>query len=577
MYEKVLLAKTRKLHTRIAIVIYRLHFTGNKLSSTVQCSYLMENICLLYRNVMENIFRCRLHGGNKYLFLFLNALIMENIPPDGRQVLPIHLQEIIFGSSEPRISKQISKLEKEGKIRKIAPRIYSSNLKDPIEEIVRRNLFRILGKLYPGILLSHRSAFEFQPTKTGHIFLTYTYTKKLTLPGITIQFLQGNKPIEGDNALQGELHASQKPRAFLENLQSSRNTGSASKCMTLPEIEEKLEQIIRVNGEAELNKVRDKARVIAETLNMPKEFERLNNMISALLSTHPSKILSSPLAIARAFGSPYDPGRLDLFEALFRDLQKQEFKNRPERNTSAKSFRNFAFFESYFSNYIEGTVFEVDEAKQIIETNKPLAARNQDSHDVLGTYQLVSNRQEMSVTPHSADELIHMLTYRHGILLGAREDKNPGQFKDKNNFAGNTSFVDFNLVKGTLIQSFDLYKALEHPFSKAAYIMFVLSEVHPFLDGNGRIARVMMNAELVKDAQSKIIIPTVFRDDYMGALRKLTRQGDPAPYIKMLQRAQEFSENIFGDDMDEMQDYLKQCNAFLEHTEAKLKIIERRG
>ncbi len=493
---------------------------------------------------------------------------MENI-------LPIHLQEIIYGSSEPRISKQISKLEKNGKIRKIAPRIYSSNLTEPVEEIVRRNLFQILGKLYPGALLSHRSAFEFQPTKAGHIYLTYTYTKNVTLPGITIRFLEGSKPIEGDNAISGELYVSQRSRAFLENLQSSKNTGASSKCLTLPEIEDKLEQIIRINGEDEINKLRDKAKAIAGELNMQKEFERLNKIIGALLTTHPSKILSSPLAVARAFGSPFDPARMKLFEKLFRELKNQDFKNRLDKNTTTKSFRNFAFFESYFSNYIEGTVFEIDEAKQIIETNQPLPARNQDSHDVLGTYQLVSNRQEMSITPQSSEELLNLLSYRHKILLSAREDKNPGSFKDKNNFAGSTAFVDFNLVKGTLIQSFDYYKALEHPFSKATYMMFVLSEVHPFLDGNGRVARVMMNAELVKEGQSKIIIPTVFRDDYLGTLRRLTRQGDTDPYIRMLQRSQEFSENIFGDDMNEMQDYLIQCNAFLEHTEAKLKVIPR--
>jgi len=97
------------------------------------------------------------------------------------------------------------------------------------------------------------------------------------------------------------------------------------------------------------------------------------------------------------------------------------------------------------------------------------------------------------------------------------------------------------------------------------------------LDGNGRIARVMMNAELVKEGQSKIIIPTVFRDDYMGALRRLTRQNDTAPYIKMLQKAHEFSSTIYGDDINEMQEFLKHCNAFSEHTEAKLRIIERRG
>jgi len=491
---------------------------------------------------------------------------MENI-------LPIHLQEIIFGSSESRISKQISKLEKKGMIRKIAPRLYSSNLADPIEEIINRNLFQILGNLYPDAVLSHRSAFEFMPTKAGHIFLTYKYTKKVTLPGLTIRFQEGHKPIDGDNPISGKLFVSQKPRAFLENLQSFKGTGPTSKCLTLPEIEEKLEQIIRVNGEDEINRVRDKAKEIANKLNLQKEFDQLNKMIGALLATQPSKILSSPLAIARAFGSPFDQDRMKLFEQLFRELKKQEFKNRSDRNTTMKSFRNFAFFESYFSNYIEGTVFEIDEAKQIIATNKPLPARNQDSHDVLGTYQLVSNRMEMESTPQSPDEFLSMLSYRHKILLSAREDKNPGQFKDKNNYAGQTSFVDFNLVRGTLIQSFDLYRALEHPFSKAAYIMFILSEVHPFLDGNGRIARVMMNAELTKGGQSKIIIPTVFREDYIGVLKKLTRQGDTNSYIRMLKRAHEFSENIYDEDMEKMQTYLEKCNAFSEPTEAKLQII----
>lgn len=59
--------------------------------------------------------------------------------------------------------------------------------------------------------------------------------------------------------------------------------------------------------------------------------------------------------------------------------------------------------------------------------------------------------------------------------------------------------------------------------------MFILSEVHPFLDGNERIARIMMNSELVKEEQSKIIIPTVYHDDYLGALRKLTGQSNLKP------------------------------------------------
>ncbi len=489
--------------------------------------------------------------------------------------LPIHLQELIYSSDDPNISRQITAFEKQGIIKKISPRIYTTNLTESPESIIQRNIFQIIANLYPGALLSHRSAFEYKPTETGNIFLTYTYTKKIKLPGITLNFLQGSGPIEGDNPYAGNLFVSQKERAFLENLEVSRKTGAGSKTITLPEIEEKLEQIIQVNGEEGLNQLRDKARVLANQLQKQDEFEKLNKIISALLTTNISKNLKSPLAIARAFGVPYDSSRLELFQILFRELQKREFKYYPEKNTTKQAYRNFAFFEAYFSNYIEGTVFEIDDAKKIIQTQMPMPARNEDSHDVLGTYQLVSNQTEMNVVPKTKEEFINIISYRHKILLSARIDKKPGSFKDKNNRAGETFFVDFKLVKGTLVRGFELYQAITHPFSKAAFMMFLISEVHPFLDGNGRIARVMMNAELTKEGQSKIIIPTVFRDDYMGALRRLTRQSDPDPYIRMLQRAHEFSSNIFNDDMNEMEKYLKNCDAFKEHNEGKLKIIPR--
>jgi Fic family protein len=279
------------------------------------------------------------------------------------------------------------------------------------------------------------------------------------------------------------------------------------------------------------------------------------------------------MAVARALGNPYDKHRLELFEKLFVELQQQPYKDRKDVNTETNAFRNFALFEAYFSNYIEGTIFEIEEAKSIIQTEIPIPNRDEDSHDILGTYKLVSNQKEMSTTPFNPDELLNIVQYRHQILLAARTSKKPGQFKDKNNRAGETHFVDHTLVRGTLIKGFDYYQALQEPFAKAAYIMFMISEIHPFLDGNGRIARVMMNAELVKTNQTRIIIPTVYRDDYLGALRKLSRNDDPAVYIRMLQRAQEFSATLIANDMEALEHHLTQSNAFKEHDEAKLKII----
>jgi len=487
--------------------------------------------------------------------------------------LPLHLQEIIFSTSEPALSRQLSKLEKEGKLRKIATRVYTPNMEDEPAAIIKRNLYAILGHLYPGILLSHRSALEFQPTTTGQLFLTYPYKRKVDLPGVTLNITPGVMSIDGDSPLTKGLFVSQQARAFLENMQDTRKPGPDAKTLTIPEIEERLEKIAQIKGEESLNELRDKAREIAERLGMEKEFNRLNKMISAMLSTNEAHSLSSNLAIARAFGLPYDKGRLELLEKLFIELQQEEFADRPDQNLSSAHFRNFAFFEAYFSNYIEGTEFEIEEAKQIIESHTPMPTRDEDSHDILGTYKLLSNKSEMRVTPESPEELLHILQYRHRVLLSARLSKKPGEFKDRNNQAGTTVFVAKELVRGTLVKGFDFYRNLADPFAKAAYMMFMISEVHPFLDGNGRVSRVMMNAELVKAGQARIIIPTVYREDYMGALRQLTRQQLPAAYIRMLGRAQLFSAAITGTDMDEMQARLTACDAFKEPSKGKLKII----
>jgi fido (protein-threonine AMPylation protein) len=486
-----------------------------------------------------------------------------------------HLPELVFAGDDPKSRKQIHKWQKEGLIKKIAPRIYTTNFEEEPSEVIARKILHILGALYPGSVLSHRSAFEFKPTRAGNIFVTYGYTKKVKLPGVIIHFQKGKSAIEGDNKFVGELFVSQKERALLENLQISKRLGPQSKALTIPEIEERLEDIINVHGEAGLNNIRDRVRKVAKQLSMSREFDKLNKMISSILSTGDVRKLESPVVKARAMGVPYDSARIDLFESVFRELATKEFKSRPDKNVSLKSFRNFAFFESYFSNYIEGTEFEVAEAREIIETGKPMQARNDDSRDILGTYQLVSNRKTMSTVAETADDLIKILLARHKILLSSRTIKHPGQFKERNNRAGSSFFVDYKLVRGTLIKGFEIHRALKSPFAKAAFMMFMVSEVHPFEDGNGRIARVMMNAELVASGESKILIPNVFRIDYLGALKKLTKQGNPDAYLKMLRRAHEFSANVFGEDIDEMQSYLESCYAFETEEDKILQIKER--
>ena len=474
----------------------------------------------------------------------------------------VNVMEILIATSDKEDSARRTAMIKSGTLRKIATRVYTTNMDDDVEVIIRRNIFYILGQLYPHAVISHRSAYELKPTEGGDIYLTYTYTKNITLPGLKVHLMEGPMGTANDMPFIENLYISSAERRALENLQKGRARGGVSKCLPRSVVEEKLERLLQVNGEVGLNAFRDKSRNVSHALGMEEEFETLNSIIGALLSTKPTDILTSEHGMARAKGEPYDGERISLFTTLFEALHNDAFPFIDEPNVETSSFRNFAFFESYFSNYIEGTEFEIDDARQIVETGMPLPARNADSHDMLGTFQIVASRREMQRTPSSADELIEILQDRHRIMMAARPDRNPGMFKMQNNHAGDTHFVDCMLVRGTLRKGFELYHALEHPFAKALFMLFMVSEVHPFSDGNGRISRIMMNAELVKADQSKIIIPTVFRDDYLNALRRLTRKSDPSVLIRAIQRVRQFSAQITGDDFEQTRKYLEECNAF---------------
>lgn len=481
------------------------------------------------------------------------------------------LPEVLIASSDKKLSAMITRLKKEEKIRKIAARVYTSNMTDTPESIVGRNLYMIIGQLYPGALISHRSAFELRPSAEGHFYLTHAYTKNITLPGVTLHLIAGPKPIDIDIPYLDGLFISNPARAYLENLQLGYVRNGISKCLPRADLEQRLQKKLLANGENELNRLRDQARKIAADLKMENEFRLLDKIIGAILSTRDAETLQSESAKAWAAGEPYDPQRVELFTLLFEQLANKDFKHYPDINTTEPAYKNFAFFESYFSNYIEGTEFEVEEAKQIVDTGVAIPARDEDSHDVLGTFYITSNRKEMSILPKDPDEMINILQRRHSILLSARPSKSPGLFKEQNNKAGNSHFVDYRLVRGTLKKGFEVYRAIQDPVARAYFILFMISEVHPFTDGNGRISRIMMNAELSAAGMSKIIIPTVYRIDYIDALKRLTQNGEPATIIRAMERVRLFSSGLDGSDYDSLKAYLEQCNAFRDEQEYILR------
>ncbi|HEY5220401.1 MAG TPA: Fic family protein [Gemmatimonadaceae bacterium] len=443
------------------------------------------------------------------------------------------------------MSRAVSAAVAAGKARKLAPRLYTSNMTDAPAAIIRRNLWRAVSLLAPGTVVSHRTAIEMTPAEDNTVFVTAAYNRRLELPGLRLRFVEGPGALDGDTPLF-DLHLASLARALLEVLKPSRARSSVARGLPRARVEQMLEAELAAGGDARLNALRDQARSLLTPLDAGDAFAQLDALIGALLGTRRTP-LSAPAAIARAAGEPYDADRLQRFQILLTALRAHSVVPRPDARLSDPEFSNLAFFDAYFSNFIEGTRFDVAEARAIVFEGRIPAARPQDAHDVLGTYRVVGSRawMERSVTTFADfDAFLRALRTAHLEMLGARADKRPGQFKLLPNVAGHTAFVSPALVRGTLRQGFDIVRSLAEPFQRAVAIMFVLAEVHPFDDGNGRLARAFMNAELIGGRQRRILIPSVYREDYLTALRVLTRQDHAVPLIAMLDFAHRYTAAI---------------------------------
>ena len=87
-------------------------------------------------------------------------------------------------------------------------------------------------------------------------------------------------------------------------------------------------------------------------------------------------------------------------------------------------------------------------------------------------------------------------------------------------------------VIGTLRQGFELYQMLQDGMEKALFMHLLVSETHPFDDGNGRLSRIMMNAELVH------------RDNYLNGLRMVSRDQEFRSYCKVIDQAQAYVASV---------------------------------
>ena len=205
------------------------------------------------------------------------------------------------------------------------------------------------------------------------------------------------------------------------------------------------------------------------------------------------------------------------------------------------------------SNNIEGSRIPAEEVKKIIETGN---SKYQNANEVREVYnsidamEYIQNGFKFNIP--SIKRLYYILTKK---LLMQNGQPYPKGFKTERNVVNNMETTPPELVIPQLSELIEYYKnnkKKEHPLKLALYFHLKYEEIHPFLDGNGRTGRMIMNKILMSNGYFPIIIYSSNSTAYFNSINKgLMGRNKKTYYHFMLEQAKK----TYGQFYSIIQDY----------------------
>ena len=404
--------------------------------------------------------------------------------------------------------------------------------------IIVENRWAIIARSIPDAVIVDRTAARGGMVDGGIVTVSSDErSSDLELPGLLIR-VRPLRRHSSDTPWPSGLTASSPARTILDNLAPSRARSTIARTLTPAELQDWLAEKRLQWGAERISTLRSDAQALAIEWNLEERVDALERIFDEIEGRRKMAHSAGAFARAAASGSAWDERRLGMFESVAVQLNDLAAAGNTGTFPAGRIDGELPFYEAYFSNYIEGTEFTVEEARQIIETQTPPARRTADGHDILGTHRCCVDPVGRSRTSTDTETLIELMKVRHRTLMVGRPDIGPGEYKDLNNRAGAVDFVDHKRVAGTVARAFERVADIPAGFHRAIYMMFVVAEIHPFTDGNGRTARLMMNAELSAAGACRIVIPTILRNEYISALRRASNDnGDISSVVTVLRHS----------------------------------------
>ena len=227
-----------------------------------------------------------------------------------------------------------------------------------------------------------------------------------------------------------------------------------------------------------------------------------------------------------------------MFEEI--DEKKRKIKEkRPLPDKTVESIREKLMLDwTYNSNAIEGNTLTLSETKVVLEDGITIGGKTLKEHlEVVNHKNAILYIEDIVKEKEPLSE--RQIKNIHNLILKGIDDENAGVYRDQKvviSGAEHKPPEPFN-IKPKMENLIEWYKNEGqelHVVERAARLHTDLVKIHPFIDGNGRTARLLLNFELMKNGYPPVIIRNEDRVSYYESLDKAHTTDDYSDFIKII-------------------------------------------
>lgn len=195
---------------------------------------------------------------------------------------------------------------------------------------------------------------------------------------------------------------------------------------------------------------------------------------------------------------------------------------------------------TYHSNAIEGNTLTLLETKLVLEEGLTIGGKKLREHfEVINHAEAIQYVKE--IVDGQSDLSEQVIESVHHLVLKNIDDNNAGRYRHVNiRISGSRHIPPHYMIvqeqMEQLMAWYEVEKLNLHPIELAALFHFRFVYIHPFADGNGRTARLLMNLILMRHGYPPAIVKAdpQLRMVYYESLEKASTQGDVAAFVALI-------------------------------------------